>query len=185
GGARGPWAPDRSPRADPREADRPQSPLPGDQAGQARAPARSQAGGDLMPETRPDHDAGGHRYCLVAARFNESHVARLVDAALEVVRPRGAAESGLDVMGVPGSLELPLAARWAAESGRFDAVLAFGVLIRGETEHFRLVAESATHGLQRVALESGVPVLNGVLAAYDVEQVEARCGGEVGNRGAE
>jgi 6,7-dimethyl-8-ribityllumazine synthase len=139
----------------------------------------------MATEVRPEHDAHGHRYCLVAARFNEAYVGRLVDAALEVLRHRGAAETDLEVMWVPGSFELPLACRWAARSGRFDAVLAFGVVIRGETEHFRLVAQGASEGLQRVALETGVPVLNGVLAAHDAGQAAARTGGERGNRGTE
>ena len=136
-------------------------------------------------ERRPPHDAHGHRYCLVAARFNETYVRRLVDGALEVLERGGASRSDLEVWWVPGSFELPLACRWAAESRRFDAVLAFGVLIRGETEHFRLVAESATHGLVRVALETSVPVLNGVLAVHDAEQAAARSGGPLGNRGAD
>ena len=139
----------------------------------------------MSVEERPGHDASGHRFCLVAARFNEAYVRRLVDAALEVLRHRGAAESDLEVVWVPGSFELPLACRWAARTERYDAVLAFGVLIRGETEHFRLVAEGATRGLQQVALETGVPVLNGLLAAHDSGQAAARTGGEVGNRGAE
>jgi 6,7-dimethyl-8-ribityllumazine synthase len=139
----------------------------------------------MATEVRPGHDAQGHRYCLVASRFNETYVRSLVEAALEVLKHRGAAASDLEVVWVPGSFELPLACRWAARSGRFDAVLAFGVVIRGETEHFRLVAEGATQGLQHVALETGVPVLNGVLAAYDAGQAAARAGGAVGNRGAE
>ena len=136
-------------------------------------------------ERRPPHDAHGHRFCLVAARFNEAYVRRLVEAALEVLGRGGAAEGDLEVWWVPGSFELPLACRWAAESRRFDAVLAFGVLIRGETEHFRLVAEAATQGLVRVALDSSVPVLNGVLAVHDADQAAARTGGPLGNRGAE
>ena len=139
----------------------------------------------MATEIRPGHEASGHRYCLVAARFNEGYVRRLVDAALEVLEHRGAATPDLEVIWVPGSFELPLACRWAARSGRFDAVLAFGVVIRGETEHFRLVAEGATQGLQRVALETGVPVLNGLLATHDAAQAAARTGGEAGNRGAE
>jgi 6,7-dimethyl-8-ribityllumazine synthase len=139
----------------------------------------------MASEQRPGHDAGGHRFCLVAARYNEAYVRRLVDAALEVLRHRGAAETDLEVVWVPGSFELPLACRWAAVSGRFDAVLAFGVLIRGETEHFRLVAGATTDGLQQVALETGVPVLDGVLATHDAAQTAARTGGELGNRGAE
>lgn len=132
-----------------------------------------------------DHDAGGHRFCLVAARFNAVHVESLVSAALEVLRRHGAAESDLETVWVPGSLELPLAACWAAQSGRFDAVLAFGVVLRGETEHFRLVADGATQGLMRVSLDTGVPVLDGVLAADSAELVHARAGGSHGNRGAD
>jgi len=139
----------------------------------------------MAEEQGPGHDASGHRFCLVAARFNETYVRRLVDGALEVLRHRGAAEQDLEVVWVPGSFELPLACSFAARSKRFDAVLAFGVLIQGETEHFRLVAESAAHALQRVALDTGVPVLDGVLATRDVAQAAARSGGAVGNRGAE
>lgn len=139
----------------------------------------------MAEEQRPGHDASGHRFCLVAARYNEAQVRRLADAALETLRGRGAAEADLEVVWVPGSFELPLACRWAAVSRRFDAILAFGVLIQGETEHFRLVAESATLALQRVALDTGVPVLDGVLAVHDAAQAAARTGGELGNRGAE
>ena len=139
----------------------------------------------MATEVLPEHDAHGHRYCLVAARFNEAYVARLVDAALEVLKRRGAAETDLEVVWVPGSFELPLACRWAARSGRFDAVLAFGVVIRGETEHFRLVAEASSRGLAEVSLKTDTPVLNGVLAAASVEQVADRTGGALGNRGAE
>ena len=139
----------------------------------------------MATEVRPEHDAHGHRFCLVAARFNEAYVRRLVAAALEVLRRRGAADQDLEVVWVPGSFELPLASRWVAASARFDAVLAFGVLLRGETEHFRLVAEASSQGLMQVMMETGVPVLNGVLAAHDGEQAAARTGGSQGNRGAE
>jgi 6,7-dimethyl-8-ribityllumazine synthase len=139
----------------------------------------------MAREARPDQDARGHRFCLVAARFNESYVERLVRGALETLRSRGVAEEDLEVVWVPGSFELPLACQWAAASRRFDAVVAFGVVIRGETEHFRLVAEAASQGILRVALETGVPVLNGVLAALNAEQAAARTGGALGNRGAE
>ena len=134
---------------------------------------------------RPEADATGLRFAVLAATWNEAFVARLVAAALDVLQNRGAAEADIEVRWVPGSYELPLAAKWAAESGRFDAVLAYGCVIKGETEHFRLVAEAASEGLLRVALDTGVPVLNGVLAAYDAEQASARSGGEMGNTGAQ
>lgn len=150
-----------------------------------------------MPvELKPDHVAAGLRFGIVASRFNEKYVSRLVDGAIETLRRQGAAETDLSVWWVPGAFELPLAARWRAETpmqsgapgagnGGPDAVIALGVLIRGETEHFRLVAEAASEGLMRVALESGVPVLNGVLAVNDAEQAAARAGGALGNRGAD
>jgi 6,7-dimethyl-8-ribityllumazine synthase len=138
-----------------------------------------------MKERMPEPDARGLRFALIAARFNEAHVRRMADAAAEVLHHRGAAADDLERWWVPGSFELPLACRWAAESGRFDAVLAFGVVIRGETEHFRLVADASSDGILRVGLDTGVPVLNGVLAAYDAAQADARTGGVLGNRGAE
>ena len=125
------------------------------------------------------------RFAVVAARWNEAYVKRMVDAALDTLRRQGVPDDHVELTWVPGSHELPVAASWAADSGRFDAVLAFGVVIRGETEHFRLVADGATHGLQRVALDTGVPVLNGVLAVHDLVQAEARCGGTHGNTGAQ
>jgi 6,7-dimethyl-8-ribityllumazine synthase len=136
-------------------------------------------------EIRPGHDASGLRFGVVAARFNEAFVQRLVQGALEVLRGRGAADADLELLWVPGAYELPLAARWVAERGRCDAIVALGVVIRGETEHFRLIADASSSGLMRVMLDTNVPVANGVLAAYDAAQAEARTGGIVGNRGAE
>lgn len=125
------------------------------------------------------------RYVIVAARWNERYVQRMVDAARDTLMRSGVAAEAIELVWVPGSFELPVAAAWAADAGRFDAVLAFGVLIRGETEHFRLVADAAVQGLQRVALDTGVPVLNGVLAVHDAAQAEARSGGDHGNMGAQ
>ena len=133
----------------------------------------------------PPPDAHGLRFAVLAARFNGELVRRLADAATAVLESRGAERGTIERFWVPGSFELPLAARWCAESGRFDAVLAFGAVIRGETEHFRLVADAASDGLLRVSLDTGVPVLNGVLAVHDAAQAEARSGGAMGNRGAE
>lgn len=125
------------------------------------------------------------RFAIIAARWNEKYVQRMVDAAQATLRAQGVPEANVTLTWVPGSYELPVAAAWAADGGTVDAVLAFGVLIRGETEHFRLVAEAAAQGLMRVALDTGVPVLNGVLAVYAAEQAEARSGGDHGNMGAQ
>ena len=143
-----------------------------------------------MRETRPEHDATGLRFGIVAARFNEKYVQRLVDGALETLRRQGADEDAIELLWVPGSLELPLAANWLAlrrsadgQGPAFDAVLAFGVIIQGETEHFRLVADQCARGLLDVSLATGSPVLNGVLACYDAGQAEARLGGTMGHTG--
>jgi 6,7-dimethyl-8-ribityllumazine synthase len=136
-------------------------------------------------EIGPNHSAVGRRFCIVAARFNAEHVERMTRAAVDVLTKRGAAEADVEIHWVPGSFELPLAARWAAETSRFDAILALGVLIRGETEHFRLVADACAHGLLRVSLDTGVPVLDGVLAVNAAGQADARTGGALGNRGAD
>jgi 6,7-dimethyl-8-ribityllumazine synthase len=138
-----------------------------------------------VAESASEPNALGLRFCIVAARFNEVYVRRLVDAAATTLAGRGASDADVETRWVPGSFELPLAALWAADSERFDAVLAFGVLIEGETEHFRLVAEATTQGLMRVALDTGVPILHGVLAVHDAGQADARSGGRHGNRGAE
>jgi 6,7-dimethyl-8-ribityllumazine synthase len=135
-------------------------------------------------EPGPEPDAAGLRFGVVAARFNEKHVQRLVDGALETLHRQGAAQDAIEVLWVPGSLELPLAAKWlASRRPACHAVLAFGVIIQGETEHFRLVADQCARGLLEVSLATGVPVLNGVLACYDAGQAEARLGGAMGHTG--
>jgi 6,7-dimethyl-8-ribityllumazine synthase len=139
----------------------------------------------MSGELRPEHDARGLSFCIVAGRFNATHVERMVQGARDVLRSRGGDDGAVELWWVPGSFELPLAAQWAAASSRFDAVIALGCVIRGETEHFRLVADASSDGLMRVMLDTGVPVANGVLAAYDAAQADARTGGELGNRGAD
>ncbi len=151
-----------------------------------------------MRELAPTHDATGLRFGIVAARFNEKYVRRLVDGAVETLRRQGAAEDDLELWWVPGALELPLAAKWMARLYRTrpaegerekgwtfapHAVLAFGVVLRGETEHFRLVADQCARGLVDVSLELKLPVLDGVLACHDAAQAEARLGGPVGHTG--
>jgi 6,7-dimethyl-8-ribityllumazine synthase len=130
-------------------------------------------------------NAAGRRFCIVASRFNRIFVDRMAGAAADVLARAGARSADVDLRSVPGAFELPLECQRAAESGRFDAILAFGCLIRGETDHYRLIGDAATQGLMRVALDHGVPVLHGLLAVHDAAQAEARTGGVVGNRGAE
>ena len=112
---------------------------------------------------------------IVVAAFNGVHTARLLRSARARLRALGAPEPKVDR--VPGALELPLAARWAAADGDVDAVLALGCVIRGETSHYDLVCRGALDGLLRAGLDSGVPVLFGVITVENAAQARARCDG--------
>ena len=125
------------------------------------------------------------RIAMIAAQWHSDLVNVATTACHSHLVAAGIAEDAISLITVPGSLELPLVAKVLATSGDYDAVLAFGCVIKGETEHFRLVADGAAQGLMRVALDTGVPVLNGVLAAYDASQAESRSGGEHGNTGSQ
>jgi 6,7-dimethyl-8-ribityllumazine synthase len=125
----------------------------------------------------------GRRIALVAARFNGEVVERLVDGASDMLAEAGVFGHDVEIVWVPGAFELPLAARAAASSGRFDAVVALGAVIRGETAHFDFVAGEAARGLQDAAAATGVPVSFGVLTTDTVEQAMERAGGALGNKG--
>jgi len=136
-----------------------------------------------VTEHRGLEEAGGRRYAVVAARFNEIVVRKLVDGALAGLRAKGAAEDEIDLTWVPGSFELPLVAHRLAASGRYAAVICLGAVIRGETPHFDHVAEQAAHGIRVAAQETGVPVVFGVLTTDSFEQALDRAGGKHGNKG--
>jgi 6,7-dimethyl-8-ribityllumazine synthase len=120
---------------------------------------------------------------VIAASFNEMVVRPLLDGALSCLRALDVADDRIEVVWVPGAFELPLAARTAARSGRFDAVVCLGAVIRGETGHYDLVAGEAARGIREAALETGVPVLFGVLTTETLDQALDRAGGAHGNKG--
>ena len=130
-------------------------------------------------------DASGLRMALVASRYNQDACDRLLEGALATLRERGAADADLTVVRVPGAWEIPAAASTLARTGRFDAILALGVLIRGETRHFDLIAAAVARALQRIIVASGVPIAFGIVAAETPDQVAERSGGKLGNRGVE
>jgi 6,7-dimethyl-8-ribityllumazine synthase len=132
-----------------------------------------------------DLDARDLRFAIVAARFNDSVVERLIDGAVRSLNGHGADPARLELVRVPGAYDLPLVARRIAESGRADAIIALGAVIRGETAHFEYVASACAQGLSRVSDETGVPVTFGVLTTETEEQAKARAGGAEGNRGAD
>jgi 6,7-dimethyl-8-ribityllumazine synthase len=129
--------------------------------------------------------AEGFRFAIVVSRWNDFLTSRLVDGALEALEGLGADESDVEVFKVPGSFELPLTSLKAAESGKFDAVIALGVVIRGETPHFDLVAGEAASGIAKASLQSGVPISFGVITANTLEQAINRAGVKAGNKGYE
>jgi 6,7-dimethyl-8-ribityllumazine synthase len=129
--------------------------------------------------------ARGRRIAIIAARFNDFIVASLLKGALGAWVERGGAAADLAVVRVPGAFELPVAARRLAASGRYDALVALGCVIRGDTPHFEYVAGECAHGLQLASLETGVPIAFGVLTVDSVEQALERAATTAGNKGGE
>jgi 6,7-dimethyl-8-ribityllumazine synthase len=111
------------------------------------------------------------RLGIVASRFNEALVSKLVERASEEARKLGAQSS---VVSVPGALEIPIALQWLAQTGRFDALVALGAVVRGDTYHFEVVANESARGVMDVALQCGLPIANGILTTNDEAQAEAR-----------
>jgi 6,7-dimethyl-8-ribityllumazine synthase len=135
------------------------------------------------PESR--EDARGLRIAVVRARFHPEVADGLLFGALDALREMGATDEAVTVTDVPGAFELPLAAMAGAASGRFDAVVALGAVIRGQTDHYEHIAREASSGLAAVALETGVPVGFGVLTVADEAQARARSAPGPANKGAE
>jgi 6,7-dimethyl-8-ribityllumazine synthase len=131
----------------------------------------------------PLADATGLRFAVIVSRFNETITGSLRDAATAALKEAGAAT--VQVLAVPGAFEIPQAARAAAESGRFDAIVCLGCTIRGETPHFDYIASAVAHGITDAAGETGLPMAFGVLTTDTVEQADARSGPGHDNKGRE
>jgi 6,7-dimethyl-8-ribityllumazine synthase len=125
----------------------------------------------------------GRRIAVVASRFNESITRALVDGAMDALVRHGTRFDDIDLLWVPGAWELPLAVRGALASERYDAIVALGAVIRGETPHFDYVAGEASRGLSDAATQADIPVGFGLLTCDSMEQAEARAGGVHGNKG--
>ena len=140
----------------------------------------------LNPKTtRGQVNAKGFRFAIVVSRWNDFLTSKLLDGALDALESTGADENAIEVFKVPGSFELPLTSLKAAESGHFDAVIALGVVIRGETAHFDFVGGQAASGIAQVGLKTGIPVIFGVVTTENVEQAINRAGVKSGNKGYE
>ena len=137
----------------------------------------------MAEELSGEVDGRGLRVGIIVAQFNETVTSRLLDGAREALERHGVLEDAITIVRVPGSLELPQAAQRMARSGRWDALVALGCVIRGETAHFDLVAAEAARGIAQVAREHGTAIGFGVLTTEDTAQAMARSGGALGNRG--
>ncbi|KAL5990728.1 hypothetical protein ACLOJK_011632 [Asimina triloba] len=127
----------------------------------------------------------GLRFAVVVARFNEVVTKLLLEGALDTFKRYSVREEDIDVVWVPGSFEIPVAAQKLGKSGRYHAVLCIGAVIRGDTTHYDAVANSAASGVLSAGLQSGVPCIFGVLTCDDMDQALNRAGGKSGNKGAE
>ncbi len=128
-------------------------------------------------------NSGGARFALVVGRFNSFITERLLQGALDALKRSGASDENVTVVRVPGAWEIPLAAKALAKTGRYDAIVCLGAVIRGDTPHFDYVAGQSASGVAALALETGLPIVNGILTTNTVEQAIDRAGAKSGNKG--
>ena len=140
----------------------------------------------MQPVVHEGHLNGqGFRFAIVASRWNDFISARLVEGALDALERLGADEKLVEVYKVPGAFEIPLLALKLAASGKFDAIICVGTIIRGQTPHFEYIASEVASGIAQAALQTGVPVVFGVVTADTVDQAIDRAGVKLGNKGFE
>ncbi len=138
-----------------------------------------------MTQNNASPSGRGLRIAVVVSRYNDFVTDRLRAGALEALAESGVAAADVAVLDVPGSFEIPMAARRAAATGRFDAIVCLGCLIRGETAHFEYIAAAASHGLMAASAETGVPMTFGILTTESAEQALSRAGSGPSNKGWE
>jgi 6,7-dimethyl-8-ribityllumazine synthase len=129
--------------------------------------------------------AEGLKIAIVAARFNSFMSEQLVDAAINTIVRHGGQKDSITLVRVPGSFELPITCKKLSESGNYNAVVALGVVIRGDTYHYELVCDQAASGIAKVSTETNVPIAFGLVTADTIEQAIERCGSKAGNKGAD
>lgn len=132
-----------------------------------------------------DVSVGGRRFAIVQSRYNSFITDRLLEGAIEALRSRGAGEEDIVVVKVPGSFEIPQAARKVAETGMYSGIVCVGALIRGATSHFKIISEECARGIQQVGADFGIPVTFGVITAETMDQAVERAGERSENKGWE
>ena len=137
-----------------------------------------------MPKTiQGDLTAKGLKVAIVASRFNDFITAKLLDGAIDGLMRHGALETDIEIVKVPGAFEIPLAARMLAQSRKYNAIICLGAVIRGATPHFEYVSAEVSKGVASVSMETGLPVIFGVLTTDTIEQAIERAGTKSGNKG--
>jgi 6,7-dimethyl-8-ribityllumazine synthase len=139
-----------------------------------------------MPNVKQGElNATGKKFAIIISRFNEFITGKLLDGAVDCLTRHGAADGDIDVVWVPGAFEIPVLAGKAASTGKYDAVICLGAVIRGQTPHFDYVSAEVSKGVAHVALDSGTPTTFGVLTTDTIEQAIERAGTKAGNKGAD
>jgi 6,7-dimethyl-8-ribityllumazine synthase len=138
-----------------------------------------------VKEVKPGDPAADARIAIVASRFNDHVVRRLLDGCTRALAERGVPEDNITLVRVPGAFEIPVAVRALAKKGEAQAIIALGAVIRGETPHFDYIASECARGLASIAVSEGVPVIFGVLTVNDIQQALDRSGADESNKGAE
>ena len=139
----------------------------------------------MSPESKGSYSGEGLRFAVVVSSFNDLVTSRLLTGARDGLLRHGVEERNVDVVWTPGAFEIPLAAKRLAETGKYAGVICLGAVIRGETAHFEYVASNAASGIARVALDTNVPVIMGVLTTDTLDQALERAGSKAGNKGFE
>lgn len=130
-------------------------------------------------------NGSGFRFAIIVSSWNDAITSKLLDGALEALEKTGVQESNVEIFRVPGSYEIPLIALKAAKTGKFDALICLGTIIRGETPHFEYVASEVAKGISQVAIQVELPVIFGIVTADNIEQAMNRAGIKLGNKGYE
>ncbi len=138
-----------------------------------------------IKEIAGDFNPKKARFGIAVARFNSFIVESLVDGAVDTLQRHGVADIDIEIVRVPGAFELPVMVQAMANSGKYESVIALGAVIRGSTPHFDIVADASAKGLATIALDTGLPIINGILTTDSIEQAIERAGTKAGNKGAE
>ncbi len=128
---------------------------------------------------------GNERFCIILSRFNDFIGSKLLDGAIDELRRHGVSEDNIEIVRVPGAFEIPLAALKFAKTGRYNAIITLGAIIRGATSHYDYVGAELSKGIANVSLQTEIPVIFGVLTTENIEQAIERAGTKAGNKGSE